>query len=118
MPKKDYQKEMAKLMDQLKVNFQKFSKDAGVFAKKGEKKFVKASKIGRLQLDIMSLNIQREKLYYEIGKKIASLRTKKGNVDNVDNVVDSYLKKLRKIEADGRSKKREISRIKKENPEK
>ncbi|NQT21840.1 MAG: hypothetical protein HQ579_00195 [Candidatus Omnitrophica bacterium] len=110
MAKKDFHNEMNKVMKQLKANFKRFGKDASIFAKKGEKEIVKASKIGRVQLDIISLNIQKEKLYYEIGKKVAALRT---GGEKAAIAVKPYLQKLRKIETNIRSKKREISGIKK-----
>ena len=110
MAKKDFQKEMSKLMVQMKKNLKKFGKDASVFAKKGEKELVKASKIGRLQIDIVSLNLQKEKIYRDMGKKVASLRSSKGLNGNV---VKIYLQKLRKIEVSIRNRKREISMIKK-----
>ncbi len=117
MPKRDFQKEMSKLMDQLKINFQRFSKDAGVIAKKGEKEIVRASKVGRVQLDMMGLNLQKEKLYYDIGKKVATLKNKEGKLDNLD-IVDPYFQKLRKIEVDMRGKKKEIARVRRESKKK
>lgn len=108
--KKDFQKEMNKLMGQFKENLKKFGKDASIFAKKGEKGLIKASKIGRLQLDIISSNMQKEKLYYDIGKKIASLR---GSKEISADVIKPHLQKIRKIETRVRNRKREISRIKK-----
>ncbi len=108
--KKDFQKEINKLMGQFKQNLKKFGKDASIFAKKGEKGLVKASKIGRLQLDIISFNMQKEKLYYDIGKRIASLR---GDKEISVGVIKPYLQKIRKIETRVRNRKREISRVKK-----
>ncbi len=113
--KKDFQEEMNKLMGQLKQNLKKFGKDAGIFAKKGEKGLVKASKIGRLQLDIISFNMQKEKLYYDMGKKIASLRSSK---EISTAVIKPYLQKIRKIETRVRNRKRAMSRVKKEGAEK
>jgi len=110
MSKSEFQNEMSKLMGQLKGNLQKLSKDAGVFAKKGEKELVRASKIGKIQLDIMGLNVQKEKIYYDMGKKIASIRGKNGDANAI---LKSYSQKLRKIELEARNKKREIAAIKK-----
>ena len=110
MAKNDFQKEMSKLMGQVKVGLKRFGKDAGIFAKKGEKELVKASKIGKFQLEIVNLNLQKEKIYYDIGKKIASLRSsKKLSRDSIK----SYLDRLRKIETEVRGKKREMSEVKK-----
>ena len=110
MVKKNFHKEMSSLIGQIKVNLKKISKDAGIFAKKGEKELVKASKIGKFQLEIVNLNLQKEKIYYDIGKKIASLRSsKKLSRDSIK----SYLDRLRKIETEVRGKKREMSEVKK-----
>ena len=62
-------------------------------------------------MDIMGLNLKKEKIYYELGKKIASLR---GKNEDVSAVIQPYLEELRTIEGDGRTKKREIGSIKKE----
>lgn len=110
MAKKGLKKDVNKLLIQLRKNLKRFSKDAGVFAKKGEKELIRASKIGRVQLDIVNLNIQKEKLYYDMGKKIASLRSSK-NIS--EDLLRPYLQKLRKIETSVRNKKREIAAIKK-----
>jgi len=111
MAKKDFHKEMNKVMNELKANFKRFGKDATIIARKGEKEIVKASKIGRVQLDIMSLNVQKEKIYYEMGKRIASIRKEK---EKIKELIKPYLEKLRRIETSIRSKKRVISGIKKE----
>ncbi|MFH1381155.1 MAG: hypothetical protein ABIH57_03180, partial [Candidatus Omnitrophota bacterium] len=77
-------------------------------AKKSEKEIVKASKKGKIQLDIMGLNMQKEKLFYDLGKKVISLNAKK-KLEIPE--LESFLKKLRKIETDARSKKRELSGV-------
>ena len=46
-------------------------------AHRSEKEIVKASKTGRIQLDIVGLKMQMEKLYYDIGKKVVVLNQKK-----------------------------------------
>jgi hypothetical protein len=106
--KKDFHEEMGKLVEQVKKNFHKLSKDAGQIAKKGETEIVKASSIGKMQLDIMGVNMQKEKLYYEIGKAIATSRS-----TNVEKVLEPYMKTLRKLETEVRKKKQEISNVKK-----
>ncbi|MFH1790852.1 MAG: hypothetical protein ABH885_02575 [Candidatus Omnitrophota bacterium] len=115
MAKKELQKEMAGLIEQLKVNLQRISKDAGILAKKGEKELVKASKIGKLQLDITGLNLQKEKLYYELGKKMAASLSK---CDKADPELKPFLEKLRGIETDARKKKREMAQVRKEKNQK
>ncbi|MBN1354561.1 MAG: hypothetical protein JW994_07850 [Candidatus Omnitrophica bacterium] len=108
--KENVQKDINKLLDQARERFKKFGKELSILAKKSEKEIVKASKTGRVQIDIMGLSMQKEKLYYDIGKKIVMLNAKKSvNVPELE----PYWKKLRKIETDSRKKKRELSLIRK-----
>ncbi|OGX09081.1 MAG: hypothetical protein A2Z88_08195 [Omnitrophica WOR_2 bacterium GWA2_47_8] len=66
MPKQtNFQAEWEKVRKQL----DKLSQEAIVLAKKGEKEVVRISKKGKLQLDSANQNIQKEKLYYLIGKE-------------------------------------------------
>lgn len=107
--KDDFQKDVAKLLDQAKVKFRKFGKELSVLAKKSEKEIVKASKAGKIQIDIMGLGMQKEKLYYDIGKKVTSLNAKKKlNIA----MLDPYWKKMRKIEREAREKRSELSSFK------
>jgi len=108
MSKKDFHNEMSKLMDQVKEKMHKFGKDASVLAKKGEKEIVKASQIGKLELDIMGLNIHKEKLYYDMGKKIAELKG-----EGLTDAVKPFIKELEKIETDAHAKRIEIQAISK-----
>lgn len=108
--KKDFQKDFNVFLDQAKVKFKKFGEELNILAKKSEKEIVKASKTGKIQLDIMGLTMQKEKLYYDIGKKITSLKTKK---DLKISELDPFWAKMRKIEKDARKKKRELSAFKK-----
>ena len=106
--KNDVQKELNKFLDQAKEGFKKFGKEVTVLAKKSEKEIVKASKLGKIQLDILSLNMQKEKLYYDIGKKVVSLSNSK---DFDIPAIDSYLKKITKIELNAKKKKKELSSV-------
>lgn len=104
--KRDLHKEFDVFMEQAKDGFKKFGKEMAVFAKKSEKEIIKASKRGKVQLDIVGLKIQKEKLYYDIGKKVVALNSRKSlGISGID----SYLKKIRKLELSARSKKRELS---------
>ena len=104
--KADLQKDFTKLLNQTKERVKEFGKEVGVLAKKSEKEIIKASKVGKTQLDIIGLNMQKEKLYYDIGKKVASLNAKK----KLDiEALEPYWKKLHKLAKDARSKKRELS---------
>ena len=102
--------DMSKAFDKYGPALKKFSEEVGVVAKKGEEGVIKMSKMLKIQLDMLGVSLQKEKLYYELGKKVASSRSKK---EGSESVAKPLLQKLRKIETDVRSKKREISGIKK-----
>jgi len=104
--KRDAHKDFNRFLDQARDRFQKFGKELNVLAKKGEVEIVKATKAGKIQLDIMGLGVQKEKLYYDIGKKVASLNVKK-KLDIAE--LEPFWKKLRKLEQNARKKKRELS---------
>jgi len=110
--KADVQKEVNQLLDQAKDKFKKFGKELSVLAKKSEKEIVKASRAGKIQLDIMGLNMQKEKLYYDIGKKVASLNAKK-KLDITG--LEQFWKKMRNLESAARKRKRALSGVRKEN---
>jgi len=109
--KEKAQKDLSKLLDQAKVRFKNFGKELSILAKKCEKEIVKASKKGKIQLDIVGLNMQKEKLYYDIGKKVVSLNARK-KLEILE--LDPYLKKVRKIESDARGRKKDLSSVRKE----
>jgi hypothetical protein len=82
--KNDFQKDLSKLADQARDGFRKIGKE----------------------LSILGLAAQREKLYYDIGKKIASLNAKRRLAIPE---LEPYWKAMRKIDADTRRKKRELA---------
>ena len=106
--KRDFHQEFDKFMEQAKDGFKKLGKEMSVLAKKSEKEIIKASKKGKIQLDIVGLKMQKEKLYYDIGKKVVALNSKKSLEIPA---IGSYLKKIRKLESSARSKKRELSSV-------
>ena len=60
--KEDMHKDFNKFLGQAKDGFKKFGKEIGILAKKSEKEIVKASKAGKIQLEVMGLNMQKEKI--------------------------------------------------------
>lgn len=60
-----YRKEWEKTKKQLI----QFSKEALEVAKKGEKELIKLSKKSKLHIDSTAISLQKEKLYYLIGKE-------------------------------------------------
>jgi hypothetical protein len=99
-------------LDQVKVGFRKLGRDFGVFAKKSEREIVKASKAGKIQLDVLNMNLQKEKIYYEIGKKLTALNAKKKlNIPEIE----PYWNRIRKLENGVRRKKRDFSIVRRQS---
>lgn len=106
--KANLQKDFTKFLDYAKEKFKKLGKEASILAKKGEKEIIKASKTGKIQVDIMGLSVQKEKIYYDIGKRVASLNAKKKlNITELE----PYWKKIRAIRLKAGKKKRELSAV-------
>ena len=100
--KEDYQKNFNHILVQAKDGLKKFGKELNILARKSEKEIVKASKTGKIQLDIMGLTVRKEKLYYDIGKKAASLNAKK-SLEIPE--LESYWKRMERLEEDTLKKK-------------
>ena len=103
--KQDWHKDFSSALDETKKRLKQFGDDMGVWAKKGEKEIVKASKAGKAQMDILGLNVKKEKLYYDLGKKVVALNAKKklGIPE-----LESFWKKLRELQKDARKRKQEL----------
>jgi hypothetical protein len=102
--------DMDKLKEKYGPTLKKFSGDMGVMAKKGEENFVKMSKILKIQLDIIGGTLQREKLFYDIGKNVAA-GILKGKID-VSDLEKKYKKRLEKLQSEDTKKKEAIKRVK------
>jgi len=61
----DFKKEWEKT----KIQLTKFSKEAARVAKKGEEELIKFSRQSKLHVDATAISLQKEKLYYMIGKE-------------------------------------------------
>ncbi len=99
----EVQKEIKKIWDRTKKNLLKLGQETVKLAKKGEKEIVRASKIGRLQLDILGIKRKREILCRQIGAKVVVLDAE-GKIDvgglkalcNQVRGLDSQIKKKEK----------------------
>ena len=109
--KEERRAEIDRLIKNAKVGFKKFSQEVGVLAKKSEKNIVKASKAGKIQIDLMGLGVQKEKLYYDIGKKVADLNVK-NNLKIPE--LDVFWKKMQKISEETESKKELLDIVRKQ----
>ena len=102
--------DLNKVLEKYQPMLKKFGDEVGEAAKKGEEGLVKMSKLLKLQLDVMGLTVQKERLYHELGKEVAK-RLAKGATDIAG--LDKYKKRLEKIMAEGEKAKKTISRVKK-----
>ncbi len=68
--KQDMQKDLKELFDKSKERLQLLAKDAKVWMKKGEVEISRLSEMGKLEFDIVNINIKKEQLYRNIGRKI------------------------------------------------
>ena len=108
--KEDPKSEFSRILNQAKAGFKKFGEELGVLAQKSEKEIRKASKLGKIQLDIMSLSVQKEKLYYDIGKRTATINAKR-NLDIPE--LEPCWRKMSKLEEDARRKKETLAHVRK-----
>ena len=99
--------DMNKMLEKYRPALEKFGDEMGKMAKKGEAGVVKMSKLVKIQLDMLGLTLQKEKLYYEIGKEVAE-KLLKGDISLPG--LDKYKKRLEKVEVEGAKKKRSLSR--------
>ncbi|MBN2096872.1 MAG: hypothetical protein JW714_00170 [Candidatus Omnitrophica bacterium] len=107
----DIQKEVTKIWREAKENLKTLGQRAFKIAQKGEKEVVRASKIGKLQLDIVSLNLKKENIYRQIGKKAYEIYAKKAEITS-DQLAASF-NQLDKTNHQIKSKKAQIAKQKK-----
>ena len=99
--------DLNKSFERFGVMMKRFGDDLGRAAKKGEKEVVKMSKRFKIQLDLMGVALQKEKLYHEIGKEVSEKLLK----EELDiSGLDKYKKRLVKFDAEGKKMKKALSR--------
>ncbi|MEA3488752.1 MAG: hypothetical protein U9R44_00215 [Candidatus Omnitrophota bacterium] len=109
MAKKTAKKtDLNKVVEKYGPVMKKFGDEIGEVAKKGEEGVVKMSKLLKIQFDILGLALQKEKLYYEIGKDVAA-RLLKSDLEIPG--LDKYKKQLTRMEAEGEKRKKTLSRV-------
>ncbi|MFH1046651.1 MAG: hypothetical protein V1727_06805 [Candidatus Omnitrophota bacterium] len=111
----DLQKEIAKIWEQAKENLKELGQNTLTLAQKGEQEVVRASKVGKLQLDIVSLNLKKENVFRLVGKKIYEAHGKKEELQDIK--VTSLLSQLNNLNNQIRGKKAQIAKLKKEKAE-
>lgn len=89
--------DLKKEWERTKVQLQKFSQEAAVLAKKGEKELLEFSRKGKLQLDSTAIGLKIERLYYMIGKEyVKNRRASKATSTELDKLI----KDITKLEKD------------------
>ena len=104
---KDIQGRLNEAFKKTGAYLETMGKEAKVLAKRGENEFVKVSKMGKAQIEILSLSIKKEQLYRQIGKRVWELSTK-GKLTT--EKLDSFCKDLAEINKKVRSKKKTIDK--------
>lgn len=94
--KKEWPKIKKKLLD--------MSQEAKILAKKGEEELIKFSEKSKLHIDVTSLNLKREKLFYQIGKEYVKAKYPGTKTAKLKKLVDD----LEKVKKDEQALKRKI----------
>ena len=92
--RKDLKEKINSLWRSTKKDLDKIIKDTTQLARKGEEYIKDISEKGKKRLEYLSLFLQREKLYYQLGKKISSTSSHRWGKDKK---IEEILKKIRKI---------------------
>ena len=106
--KKIAQEDLKKFFEKMKKNLHQLGKETGVWMKKGERELSRLSKIGKLELEVVNLNMKKEKLLKDIGKRVVesglSEQINDSAIRNMSNKANAVMKESQK-------KKSEISKI-------
>lgn len=99
--------EVKGLLEKTRRGLKRMGKETSVFAKRSEKELSKLAKVGRAEVDILSLNIKKNQLYHQIGKQVYQLNTQ-------GKLTTRNLKKLccriSEIEKDLKNRKRSVAK--------
>jgi len=106
----DVQKEIKKIWGDTKKNLLRLGQETVKLAKKGEREIIRASRIGRIQLDILGIKRRREILHQQIGAKVVAL-DKEGKVDI--GGLKPLCKKALELDRQIEKKTKEAAKIKK-----
>ena len=109
MPKDhDTQKKVQEIWEKTKIALKKLGHETAEIAKKGEEQVIKATKAGKLQVDIIGQKTKKDKLFRQIGQKSFDLyRSGKSS----ENVLAPLCKEVEKIEGRISKMKENISTI-------
>lgn len=80
MDKKEVKKRVEAIWKEAKKDLDKVLKETTILVKKGEKQLKDISGKSKVQAEIISLKLQREKFYYELGKLVANSKDAKSKL--------------------------------------
>ena len=109
--KVDIQKEVSKIWEQAKENLKELGQKTMKLAQKGEKEVVRASKIGKLQFDIVGINLKKENIFRQAGKKVYEAHSRKGEIKSAK--LTSLFSQVDKLGQQIKGKKAKISKLNK-----
>ena len=107
----DVAKEVAEIWEQAKEKLRELGQKTVKLAQKGEVEVVRASKVGKLQLDIVSINLKKENVFRQIGKKSYEMYSKNKQIELAK--LTSLFSQVNKLEHQIRAKKAKIAKLKK-----
>ena len=113
MAKKKLETKHNDILNKYNPMLKKIGEEAAKLAKKSEEGVKSISQMAKIQMDILASQIQKEKIYYDIGKEVAEKIMGKG-LDVAS--LDKYKKRLSALEKQAEKKKKEIGKIKKSMP--
>jgi len=107
---KKKKEKIEKLWKQAKQSLSKLSQETIKLAKKGEKEIVRATKVGKIHLEILNLKRKKDTLYQQIGEKVVVLQ-RENKIDAPG--LKTFCSKVDSLEGQIKSKKSAASKIKK-----
>ncbi len=72
---------------------------------------MRASRIGKLQLDIVSINLKKENIFRQVGKKAYEIHSRKNEIEPAK--LASFFNQVDKLTQQIKAKKAQIARLKK-----
>ena len=106
----DIPEEVTKIWQEAKENLKALGKRTMKLAQKGEKEVVRASKVGKEQIDIVSLNLKKENIFRQAGKRAYEMHSKKGGIQSAR--LRSLFGQIEKLSHQIKAKKAKIAKLK------
>lgn len=107
--------DLNKLMEKYQPAIQKTGEQLAKAVKSAEKDLSKMYKVAQTHVEIQMKKLQKEKLYYDLGKYVAEKLVK----DSLDvPSLEQYKKRLTKIDSEGDKIQKKLSRITKSGKKK